>query len=143
MNFVEASKKRINPSAKENEKIWVKMFSNFWTTGILKELVITVGNEPTLINTFCHYGIVDAPFCPGYYESSAPKKKKLIAERRKVVQGIFWGGCFLTSNFGPIFDLLNDIIWTSSPAGNLFKIKFSSQGSLNNAIFMDGLKITG
>ena len=71
------------------------------------------------------------------------RRKKLIAERRKVVQGIFRGGHFLTSNFGPIFDLLNGIIWTSSPVGNLFKIKFSSQGSLNNAILMDGLKITG
>ena len=50
---------------------------------------------------------------------------------------------FSTSNFGPIFDLLNGIIWTSSPVGNLFKINFSSQRSLNNAIFMDGLKITG
>ena len=36
----------------------MKIFSNFWTTGILKELVITVGNEPTLINTFFHYGII-------------------------------------------------------------------------------------
>ena len=72
-----------------------------------------------------------------------PKKKKLIAERRKVVQGIFRGGYFLTSNFGPIFDLLNGIIWTSSSVDNLSKIKFSSQRSLNNAIFMDGLKITG
>ena len=71
------------------------------------------------------------------------RRKKLIVERRKVVQGIFRGGRFLTSNFGPIFDLLNGIIWTSSLAGNLFKIKFSSQGSLKNAIFMNGLKITG
>ena len=71
------------------------------------------------------------------------RRKKLIAERRKVVQGIFRGGCFLASNFEPIFNLLKDIIWTSSPVGNLFKIKFSSQESLNNAIFMDGLKITG
>ena len=71
------------------------------------------------------------------------RRKKLIVERRKVVQGIFQGGCFLISNFGPIFDLLNGIIWTSSLAGNFFKIKFSSHGSLNNTIFMDGLKITG
>ena len=34
------------------------MFSNFGTTGILKELVIAVGNEPILINTFFHYGII-------------------------------------------------------------------------------------
>ena len=71
------------------------------------------------------------------------RRKKLIAERRKVVQGIFRGGCFLTSNFRPIFDLLNGIIWTSLPAGNLFKIKFSNQSGMNNVIFMDGLKITG
>ena len=58
MNFVDTSKKRINPSAKENEKIWVKMFSNFGMTGILKELMIAVGNEPILINTFFHYGII-------------------------------------------------------------------------------------
>ena len=97
----------------------------------------------TFRNPNFHKRSVDVPFFPGYYGSSAPKKKKLIAERRKVVQGIFREGCFLTSNFGPIFDLLNGIIWTSSPVGNLFKIKFSSQGSLNNAIFMNGLKITG
>ena len=34
------------------------MFSNFRTTRILKELVITVGNELILINTFFHYGII-------------------------------------------------------------------------------------
>ena len=61
MNFVDASKKKINPNAKENEKIWVKMFSNFWTTGILKNwwslLVI-------LINTFFHFEIFWKPWCP-------------------------------------------------------------------------------
>ena len=30
----------------------------FWTTEILKELVTLVGNEPVLINTFFHYGII-------------------------------------------------------------------------------------
>ena len=30
----------------------------FWTKEILKELVITVGNEPVLINNFFHYGII-------------------------------------------------------------------------------------
>ena len=70
------------------------------------------------------------------------RKKKLIAERRKVVRGIFRGGHFLTSNFGPIFDLLNGIIWTSSLAGNLFKIKFSSQVAMNHTILMDELKAT-
>ena len=56
MNFVDASKK--NPNTKENEKKWVKIFSNFGTTWILKELVIAIGNEPILINTFFHYGII-------------------------------------------------------------------------------------
>ena len=68
------------------------------------------------------------------------KRKKLIAERRKVVQGIFRGGRFLPFNFWHIFDLLNVIIWTSPPVGKLFKIKFSSQLALNGAICMDGLK---
>ena len=70
-------------------------------------------------------------------------RKKLIAEKRKVAQDDFRGGHFLPFNFELIFDLLNVIIWTSSPTDNLFKIKFSSQKSLNNSIFMDGLKITG
>ena len=30
----------------------------FWTKGILKELVTTVGNEPVLINTSFHYEII-------------------------------------------------------------------------------------
>ena len=34
------------------------MFSNFWMTEVLKELVITVGNEPTLINTSFHCEII-------------------------------------------------------------------------------------
>ena len=69
-------------------------------------------------------------------------KKKTCRGKKKVAQDDFQGGYFLTSNFGPIFDLLNGIIWTFSPADNLFKIKFSSQRSFNNTIFMDGLKIT-
>ena len=56
MIFFDASKKRINPSAKEYENIWVKMFSNFLTTRILKELVITVGNKSISINTPFHFG---------------------------------------------------------------------------------------
>ena len=68
------------------------------------------------------------------------RKKKLIAERRKVVQGIFRGGWFLPFNFRHIFDQLNIIIWTSSPVGKLFKIKFSSQVAMNHAILIDGLK---
>ena len=59
-----------------------------------------------------------------------------------MVQDDFQGGHFLPFNFGLSFDLLNVIIWTSSPIGNLFKIKFSSQVDLNGAIFMDGLKAT-
>ena len=65
MDFVDASKKENKSSAKENEKIWVKMFSSFWTTRVLKELVIIVGNEPILINTFFHYGIIwKKMWCP-------------------------------------------------------------------------------
>ena len=59
-----------------------------------------------------------------------------------MAQDDFQGDRFLPFNSGPIFDLLNVIIWTSSPAGNLFKIRFSSQVILNRAIFMDGLKVT-
>ena len=85
---------------------------------------------------------VDTSFYSGYYGSSSPKKKKLFAKRRKVAQDDFRGGRFLPFNFGSIFDLLNVIIWTSSPTSNLFKIKFSSQVDLNGAICMDGLKAT-
>ena len=56
MNFADASKKRINPSAKRNDrKIWVKFSKFFWTTGILKELVITVSNKSISINTPFHF----------------------------------------------------------------------------------------
>ena len=70
-------------------------------------------------------------------------RRKKSLRKEKVAQDDFQGGCSLPFNFRHIFDVLNGIIWTSSPAGNLFKIKFSSQESLNNAIFMTGLKITG
>ena len=70
------------------------------------------------------------------------RRKKLITERRKVIQGIFRGGRFLPFNFRHIFDLLNVIIWTSSPVGKLFKIKFSSQVAMNHAILMEELKAT-
>ena len=56
MNFVDASKKRINPK-KKMENMGENVFK-FWTTEILKELVIIVGNEPVLINNFFHYGII-------------------------------------------------------------------------------------
>ena len=71
-----------------------------------------------------------------------PKEKKLVAERRKWLKDDFQGGCSLPFNFRHIFDLLNVIIWTSSPTGKLFKIKFSSQVAMNHAILMDGLKAT-
>ena len=70
------------------------------------------------------------------------RKKELIAKKRKVARDNFQGGRFLPFNFGPIFDLLNVITWTSSPTGNLFKIKFSSQVALNCEIFMNRLKAT-
>ena len=69
------------------------------------------------------------------------RKKKFIAEKRKVAQDDFQGGHFFPFNFELIFDLLNVIIWTSSPTETLFKIKFSSQIILNHTIFMDGLKV--
>ena len=70
------------------------------------------------------------------------RRQKLIAERRKVVQGIFRRGRFLPFNFRHILDLLNVIIWTSSPTDKLFKIKFSNQVVMNHAILMDELKAT-
>ena len=57
-----------------------------------------------------------------------------------MAQDDFQGGHSLPFNFGPSFDQLNVIIWTSPPAGKLFKIKFSSQVALNHTILMDGLK---
>ena len=84
---------------------------------------------------------VNTSFYPGYHGSSAPKRKKTCREKKKVAQDGFRGGRFLPFNFGPIFDLLNVIIWTFPPVGK-FKIKFSSQVILNRAIFMDRLKVT-
>ena len=69
-------------------------------------------------------------------------RKKTCRGKKKVAQDDFQGGRFLPFNFGPSFDLLNVIIWTSSPTGKLFKIKFSSQVAMNHAILMDGLKAT-
>ena len=57
-----------------------------------------------------------------------------------MAQDDFQGGRSLPFNFRLVFDLLNVIIWTSSHAGNLFKIKFSSQVSLNYVIYVDRLK---
>ena len=59
-----------------------------------------------------------------------------------MAQDDFQGGHSFPFNFGPSFDLLNVIIWISPPIGKLFKIKFSSQVTLNGAICMDGLKAT-
>ena len=71
------------------------------------------------------------------------KKKKLVTERKKWLKDDFQGGCSLPFNFRHIFDLLNIIIWTSSPIGKLFKIKFSSQVAMNHVILIDGLKAMG
>ena len=57
-----------------------------------------------------------------------------------MAQDNFQGDRSLPFNFGPSFDLLNLIIWTSPPIGKLFKIKFSSQVVLNLVIRMDELK---
>ena len=70
------------------------------------------------------------------------RKEKLIIKRRKVAKDDFQGGRFLPFNFGPSFDLLNIIIWTSPLASKLLKIKFSSQVALNRTILMDRLKAT-
>ena len=69
-------------------------------------------------------------------------KEKTCPGKKKVAQDDFQGGYSLPFNFRHIFDLLNVIIWTSSPNGKLFKIKFSSQVAMNHAILMDGLKAT-
>ena len=66
-------------------------------------------------------------------------RKKTCREKKKVAQDDFQGRS-LPFNFGPSFDLLNVIIWTSLLTDKLFKIKFSSQLVLNHAIFMDRLK---
>ena len=60
MNFVDTSKKKNKchdrkVSAKKYDK---KNVSKFLAIGFSKELVITVGNEPILINTFFRYGII-------------------------------------------------------------------------------------
>ena len=69
-------------------------------------------------------------------------RKNLSQKEEKWLKMTFMEVVFLPFNFGTIFDLLNIIIWTSSPSGNLSKIKFSSQVALNRAIFMDRLKVT-
>ena len=69
-------------------------------------------------------------------------RRKKSLRKEKVAQDNFRGGRFLPFNFRHFFDPLNVIIWTSSPNGKLFKIKFSSQVALNHAIIMDGLRAT-
>ena len=71
---------------------------------------------------------IDVPFYPGYYGLSASKKKKIYCGEKK--SGSRW---FILFNFRHIFGLLNVIIWTFSSAGKLFKIKFSSQVTMNHA----------
>ena len=65
-------------------KIWVKMFSNFWTTGILKELVITVSNELILINTFFHFGIFWKPWCPKRHDFEKNRINHLITPSQAI-----------------------------------------------------------
>ena len=62
-----------------------------------------------MISPCFHMIHVDTSFCPNYHGSSTPKKKKLIAKRRKVAQDDFQGR-FLPFNFELSFDLLNVII---------------------------------
>ena len=69
-------------------------------------------------------------------------KKKTCREKKKVAQDDFQGVYSLPFNFRHIFNLLNIIIWTSSPTSKLFKIKFSSQVAMNYAILMDDSKGT-
>ena len=69
-------------------------------------------------------------------------RRKNHCGKKKVARDDFQGGCSLPFNFRHIFDQLNVIIWTSSPTGKLFKIKFSSQVAMNHAILIDGLKAT-
>ena len=69
-------------------------------------------------------------------------RKKTCRRKKKVAQNDFQGGRSLSFNFKHIFDLLNVIIWTSSPNEKLFKIKFSSQVAMNHAILMNELNAT-
>ena len=69
-------------------------------------------------------------------------KKTICRRKKKVAQDDFQGGRSLPFNFRHIFDLLNVIIWTSSPISKLFKIKFFSQVAMNHAILMGELKAT-
>ena len=69
-------------------------------------------------------------------------RKKTCRGKKEVAQDDFQGGRSLLFNFEPSFNLLNIIIWTSLPTNKLFKIKFSSQVTLNHVILMDGLEAT-
>ena len=69
-------------------------------------------------------------------------KEKNLSRKEESGSDDFQGGCSLPFNFRHILDLLNIIIWTSSPTSKLFKIKFSSQVAMNHAILMGGLKAT-
>ena len=54
------------------------------------------------------------------------REKKIYRGKKKVAQDDFQGGRSLPFKFGPSFDLLNVIIWTSLLTDKLFKIKFFS-----------------
>ena len=69
-------------------------------------------------------------------------RKKTCRGKKEVAQDDFQGGRSLPINFRHFFDPLNVIIWTFSPTGKLFKIKFSNQVAMNQAILMGGLKAT-
>ena len=58
MNFVDTSKKRINPSAKENKKYIGENVFNFLNDGGLEKIDDYFRNELILINTSFHYGII-------------------------------------------------------------------------------------
>ena len=58
MNFVDTSKKRINPSAKENKKYMGENISKFLNNGDPERIGDYFENEPVLINTSFHYGII-------------------------------------------------------------------------------------
>ena len=70
------------------------------------------------------------------------KKKKTYCGEEKSGSRYLLRGSVSSLQLQAYFDLLNVIIWTSSPAGKLFKIKFSSQVAMNHGILMNKLKAT-
>ena len=57
MDFVDTSKKRINPSVKEYKNMGKNVFK-FLNDGGLERIGDYFGNEPVLMNTSFHYGII-------------------------------------------------------------------------------------